>query len=304
MKKDKVILFAILLCGLLGGGIDAFAKEKLNYPLNGASDVQEYMKSFENFYNTSPEVIISRLLHFVQTHPQSSWADEALLKAGETAEKLGRYEEAARYYQRVAAEYPQAKKSEESFLWRNYISEVEISFINELYQYYEKYPTYSADLAYLKIAKCHSSQNNLDLAIETIAKLTDKYPQGLWEEEDLARITKLEEKRTLPIYTQAWIRPHREAYLFLAKLYQEKRDLDRAIAINTEFLEKFGKLALFWDVKKNLADLYAEKKEFAKATEILEKTLQEIPAQKNLNPRDAARLQKITQEKIKQFKIQ
>ena len=304
MKRDKVILFAILLCSLFGGRIDAFAKDKLNYPLNGASDVQEYMKSFENFYNTSPEVIISRLLHFVETHPQSSWADEALLKAGETAEKLGKYEEAMGYYQRVVAEYPQAKKSEESFLWRNYISEVEISFINELYQYYEKYPTYSSDLAYLKIAKCHSSQSNLDLAIETIAKLTDKYPEGLWEEEDLARITKLEEKRTLPIYTQAWIRPHREAYLFLAKLYQEKGELDRAIAINTQFLEKFGKLALFWDVKKNLADLYAEKKEFAKATEILEKTLQEIPAQKNLNPQDAARLQKITQEKIKQFKIQ
>ena len=304
MKRDKVILFAILLCSLLGGGIDAFAEDKLNYPLNGASDVQEYMKSFENFYNTSPEVIISRLLHFVETHPQSSWADEALLKAGETAEKLGRYEEALGYYQRVIAEYPQAEKSEESFLWRNYISEVEIPYINELYQHYQKYPTHSADLAYLKIAKCHSSQSNLDLAIETIAKLTDKYPQGLWEEEDLARITKLEEKKTLPIYAPAWIRPHREAYLILVKLYREKRDLDRAVDICTEFLEKFGKLSLFWEVKKDLSELYAEKKEFAKAAEILEKTLQEIPAQKTLNPQEAERLQKITQEKIKQFKVQ
>jgi len=303
MKIHKKILVIISLFGYIWLGSDSFAKERLNYPLNGAPDVQEYMQTFEDFYNTSPEVIITRLLHFVRTRPQNPWADEALLKAGETAEKLGRYEEALGYYQRVIAEYPQAEKSEESFLWRNYISEVEIPYINELYQHYQKYPTYSDDLAYLKIAKCHKSRNELDLAIETTTKLTEKYPLGLWEEEDFARIRKLEEEPIPSIYAPAWIRPHREAYLFLAKLYRGKRDLNRAVDISTKFLEKFGKLALFWEVKKDLAELYAEKKEFAKAAEILEKTLQEIPAQKTLNPQEAERLQKITQEKIKQFKV-
>lgn len=301
IAKQKVILM-LLLTSISGSTLGA--KDKLIYPLDGNAEIQQYMTCFENFYLTPPEVIISRLSNYVSSHPQSNLADEALLKAGELAEKLRNYDEALNYYQRVVSEYPQAKKLEESFLWRNYISEVEISFINELYQYYEKYPTYSADLANVKIANCLRLQSKIDLAIETLKSVIVKYSNGFWEKEDLARIQKLEGLRTLPIYAAAWFRPHREAYLLLANLYQKKEEIDQAIQITTQFLEKFGKLSLFWEVKNDLADLYAEKNDLAKATEILEKTFREIQTQKNLNPKDSERLQKITQEKIKQFKIQ
>lgn len=301
LANPRLILI-LILTAMSGSTLEA--KDKLNYPLNGDPEVQQYMACFENFYLTRPEVIISKLAEYVTTHPQSDLADEALLKAGELAEKLGKYDEALTYYYKVSSEYPLAKKLEERFLWRNYISEVEIPYINELYQYYEKNPTYSSDLALLKTANCLKIQGKIEPAIETLKSLIAKYPDGLWEEEDQARIQNLGQSQILSVYAPDWRRPHREAYLFLAKFYQEEGEIDQTIEITTQFLEKFKNLSLFWEVKNSLADLYAEKKEFAKAREILEKTLLEIPAQKNLQSQEVERLEKIIQKKIDQLKVQ
>ena len=194
MNKNKSFLVLILVA-LVYVGINSSAKDRWVYPLDGNAEVQEYMKAFENFYNTAPELIINKLLNFVQTHPQSSLSDEALLKAGELAEKVKDYDQALSFYQRVMVEYPQAQKLEESFLWRNYISESEIISINELYNYYATYPNYSVDLAFLRRANCYRAQAKFDLAQEMLQKLIAKYPDGLWEQEDLARIKRLQTEK-------------------------------------------------------------------------------------------------------------
>jgi len=308
MKKFKtwqiLILGAFLLGGINTPAEDGYAINRLGYPLDGSSEVQEYMQAFQDFYNTPPEVIINKLVKFVESRPQSTWADEALLKAGELAEKLKNYEQAESYYRRVISEYPQAQKLEESFLWRNYISESEIASINELYTYYDKYPNSSVDLAWLRIANCYRTQGKLEQAQEILLNLIAKYPEGLWEEEDLARIHRLQEERVFPLYGAAWWRPHREAYLQLAHLYSKQNQIDRAIDITAKFLEKFGQLHLFWEVKYNLAGLYQQKKEVAKAQEILEKTIPEVQASKALDEKSKNRLLKMTLEKIKQIKVQ
>lgn len=303
MKKINGCLTLIILVSW-GWGFDASAKDRLVFPLDGNSEVQEYMQAFQDFYNTPSEVVIDKLVNFVETHPQSTWSDEALLKAGELAEKQKNYEEALGFYQRIISEYPQAKKMEENFLWRNYISEVEINSINELYNYYDKYPNSSVDLAWLKVAHCYMSQGKLGLAQEVLQNLIALYPDGLWEAEDLARIHRLQEERVFPQYGAAWWRPHREAYLQLAHLHSEKNQIDKAIGITAKFLEKFGQLNLFWEVKYNLAGLYQQEKEGAKAQEILEKTIPEVQASQSLDQKSKDRLLKMTQEKIKQIEVQ
>lgn len=297
-------LFILILAALLWRGTDTLAKDRLIYPLDGSSQVQEYMQAFQDFYNTPPEVIIGKLANFVETHPQSSLADEALLKAGELAEKLKNYDQAENYYRRVISEYPLAEKMEEGFLWRNHISEVEINSINELYNYYDKYSNSSVDLAWLKVAHCYISQGKLEQAQEVLQNLIALYPDGLWEQEDLARIHRLQEERVFPLYGAAWWRPHREAYLQLAQLYSKQNQIDRAIEITTNFLEKFGQLNLFWEVKYSLAGLYQQKKEIAKAQEILETTITEVQASQALDQKSKDRLLKMTQEKINQFKAE
>jgi TolA-binding protein len=262
------------------------------------------MQAFQDFYNTPPEVIIGKLVKFVESHPQSTWADEALLKAGELAEKLKKHDQALSYYQRVISEYSLANKLEENFLWRNYISESEIASINELYTYYDKHPNSSMDLAWLRIANCYRSQGKLEQSQEILLNLISKYPQGLWEAEDLARIHILQEEKVFPLYGAAWWRPHREAYLQLAHLYAKQNQIDKAIEITAKFLEKFGQLNLFWEVKYNLASLYQEEKKVAKAQEILEKIIPEVQASKSLDQKSKDRLLKITQEKIKQIEVQ
>jgi len=303
MKKIKKHLILIILVGW-GWGLDTFAKDRLSYPLDGNSEVQEYMQAFQDFYNTPPEVIIAKLVKFVETHPQGPWADEALLKAGELSEKQKNYEEALGFYQRIISEYPQAKKTEESFLWRNYISESEIASINELYTYYDKYPNSSLDLAWLRIANCYRSQGKLEQSQEILLSLISKYPQGLWEAEDLAHSHRLQEEKVFPVYGAAWWRPHREAYLQLAHVYSKQNQIDKAIAITAKFLEKFGQLNLFWEVKYNLVSLYDQEKEVAKAQEVLKRTITEVQASQSLDQKSKDRLLKLTQEKMKQIEVQ
>ncbi len=295
--------FILILAVLLWRETDTLAKARLIYPLNGSSEVQEYMQAFQDFYNTPPEVIIAKLMKFVEMHPQSPWADEALLKAGELAEKQKNYEEALGFYQRIISEYPQAKKMEESFLWRNYISEVEINSINELYTYYDKYPNSSVDLAGLRIANCYISQGKLEQAQDVLQNLIALYPDGLWEAEDLARSHRLQEEKAFPVYGAAWWRPHREAYLQLANLYSKLNQIDKAIEITAKFLEKFGQLNLFWEVKYNLVSFYEQEKEVAKAQEILKRTIMEVQASRYLDQKSKDRLLKLTQEKMKQIEV-
>ncbi len=302
MNKNKSFLVLILVA-VVFVGINSSAKDRLVYPLDGNTEVQQYMKAFENFYNTAPEAIIDKLLKFVQTHPQSSLSDEALLKAGELAEKIKNYSQALSLYQKVVIEYPQAQKLEESFLWRNYISDPEIAAINELYSYYASHPNYAADVALLRMSNCYKAQSKFDLAQEMLQKLIAKYPDGLWEEVDLDRIKRLQKESVFPLYGAAWWRPHREAYLQLAALYQKQGQIDQAIEMASLFLEKFGRLNLFWEVKDRLATLYAQKNETNKAQEILEKTLQELRNCTELNSKDKQRLEKLTKEKLDQYKV-
>ncbi len=105
--------------GLTGGGGAA-------EPLVAASaEVRDYELAFRSYRAGDHRAAIDRFQAFLQTHPSSEYADNALFWMGESHFKLGDFEQAAVTFDQVVKEYPAGNKVPDA-LYRQGIALLEI----------------------------------------------------------------------------------------------------------------------------------------------------------------------------------
>jgi tol-pal system protein YbgF len=88
-------------------------------------EVQDYEAAFRLYRAGDYQAAVERFQSFVQGHPQSDYADNALFWMGECYQKLGDYVLAAVTFERVSKEFPNGNKVPDA-LYRQAIALLEI----------------------------------------------------------------------------------------------------------------------------------------------------------------------------------
>jgi tol-pal system protein YbgF len=95
-------------------------------PSGGADrEVQDYEAAFRLYRSGDYSAAVERFQAFVQAHPQSDYADNALFWMGECHQKLGDFVLAAVTFERVHKEFPNGNKVPDA-LYRQAIALIEI----------------------------------------------------------------------------------------------------------------------------------------------------------------------------------
>jgi tol-pal system protein YbgF len=91
----------------------------------GDREVQDYEAAFRLYRAGDYSAAVSRFQSFVQNHPTSDYADNALFWMGECHQKLGDFVLAAVTFERVYKEFPEGNKVPDA-LYRQAVALVEI----------------------------------------------------------------------------------------------------------------------------------------------------------------------------------
>jgi tol-pal system protein YbgF len=103
-----------------GSGIDEEAP-----PGGAGKEVQDYEAAFRLYRAGDYQAAIDKFQAFVQAHPHSDYADNALFWMGECHQKLGDFVLAAVTFERVSKEFPEGNKVPDA-LYRQAIALLEI----------------------------------------------------------------------------------------------------------------------------------------------------------------------------------
>jgi tol-pal system protein YbgF len=94
-------------------------------PAGTGKEVQDYEAAFRLYRAGDYKAAVDKFQAFVQAHPHSDYADNALFWMGECHQKLGDFVLAAVTFERVAKEFPQGNKVPDA-LYRQAIALLEI----------------------------------------------------------------------------------------------------------------------------------------------------------------------------------
>lgn len=108
-----------------GGGAGAGASIDEEVPSGGGKEVEDYEAAFRLYRAGDYKAAIDKFQAFIQAHPRSDYADNALFWMGESYFKLNDFEQAAVAFDRVVKRFPKGNKVPDA-LYRQGVSLQEI----------------------------------------------------------------------------------------------------------------------------------------------------------------------------------
>lgn len=219
-------------------------------------DYKEAVRYYEDFISTFPnskdvkraEFYKALSLRALKDYPSAlaelstlkenkRWEERAIFEIGQTYFEAKDYSEASKNFEEFLKKFSKSKKRQDVILKlaQAYFLQQKWDKAVEYYKEYvsHAYTSYEKAEAKLKLAQCFIKLDKPELAEVELKGIEGEYPK-LQSDIDLwlgkAILEQGKEEEAIPVLRKATGSPGAEAYFLIGKLYEEKKETEKAIA--------------------------------------------------------------------------